>query len=61
MARKANATGRPRNISTVEPPSISHAAACQDIRRAVDRIVARSALGMQQAVHAEQDLDRRAA
>jgi hypothetical protein len=27
ITRKENATGRPRNISSVEPPSISHAAA----------------------------------
>ena len=33
IARKVNATGSPRKSSTVDPPSISHAAACQDMPR----------------------------
>jgi hypothetical protein len=32
ITKKEKATGSPRNSSTVEPPSISHAAACQDTR-----------------------------
>src|SRR5207244_4121976 len=56
--RNETATGRPRNSSTVEPPSISHAAASHDMALAGrDRVVARRALGECQATHAEQHLD----
>src|SRR5215467_16367614 len=59
ITRNENATGRPRNSSTVEPPSISQAAASQDIGLARRyRVVARRALGVGEAAHAEQHLER---
>src|SRR6266704_196255 len=58
ITRNENATGRPRNSSAVEPPSISHAPASHDMALAGrDRVVARRALGECQAAHAEQHLD----
>src|SRR5258708_4912364 len=58
ITRNENATGRPRNNSTVEPPSISHAAVSHDIALSCrDRVVARRALGECQAAKAEQHLD----
>src|SRR3954470_15268746 len=56
---KVKATGRPRNSRTVDPPSISQAANSQDMglcRR--HRVLARTALRMQQAPHAEHHFDR---
>src|SRR6267142_3195987 len=58
ITRNENATGRPRNNRTVEPPSISHAAASHDMALSGrDRVVARRALGECQAAHAEQHLE----
>src|SRR5437899_2183107 len=58
ITRNENATGRPRNSSTVEPPSISHAAASHGIALSGrDRVVARRAFGECQTAHAEQHLD----
>src|SRR5262245_61046042 len=59
ITRNENATGRPRNSSTVEPPSISHAAASHDMALAgADRVVARSARADREAPHAEKHLER---
>src|SRR6267143_4893956 len=59
ITRNENATGRPRNNSTVEPPSISHAAASHDMALAGrDRVVARRALAEGETAHAEEYLDR---
>src|SRR5258706_123708 len=59
ITRNENATGRPRNSSTVEPPSISHAAASHDMALAGrDRVVARRALAEGETAHAEEHLDR---
>src|ERR1700741_1215952 len=58
ITRNENATGRPRNSRTVDPPSISHAAASHDMALAGGhRVVARCALAQGQAAHAEQHLD----
>src|SRR6185436_11329855 len=58
MTRNENATGRPRNSRTVDPPSISHAAASHDMALAGrHRVVARCALAQSQAAHAEEHLD----
>src|SRR2546430_2015856 len=58
ITRNENATGRPRNSSTVDPPSINHAAASHDMALAGrHRVVARCALAQSQAAHAEQHLD----
>src|SRR2546425_9285120 len=58
ITRNENATGRPRNSSAVEPPSISHAAASHGMALSGrDPVVARRALGECQAAHAEQHLD----
>src|SRR4051812_35628298 len=58
ITRNENATGRPRNSSRVEPPSISHAAASHDMALpGADRVVARRALGQREAAHAEQHLE----
>src|ERR1700693_2271019 len=64
MAMNENATGMPMNSSTVDPPSSSSAAICQDMcgpcrasgRRA--RVLARPLLGAREAVHAEDELER---
>src|SRR3979409_2257449 len=59
ITRNENATGRPRNSSTVDPPSISHAAASHDMALAGrDRVVARRALAEGEAAHAEEHLER---
>src|SRR5262249_47579567 len=59
ITRNENATGRPRNSSTVEPPSISQAAASQDIGLARRyRVVARRALGVGEAPHAKEHFER---
>src|SRR5262245_41655048 len=59
ITRKENATGRPRNSRTVEPPSISHAAASHDMALAGrHRVVARRARRERQAAHPEQHLER---
>src|SRR6185503_7680210 len=59
MTRKENATGKPRNSSAVDPPSISHAAAPQDtVSARRNRVVARCVLAEMQPAHAEQYLDR---
>src|SRR3954464_7921758 len=59
ITRNENATGSPTKSSTVEPPSIRHAAASHDMAPLAgrDRVVARRALGSRQAPHAEQHLD----
>src|SRR3954463_4424492 len=58
ITRNENATGRPGNSSTVDPPSMSHAAASHDMALAGrHRVVARCALAQSQAAHAEQHLD----
>src|SRR3954468_13555629 len=58
MTRNENATGRPRNSSTVDPPSISHAAASHAMALAGrHRVVARCALAQSQAAHAEQHFE----
>src|SRR5215471_4044624 len=61
MTMKENATGMPMNKSTVDPPSSSSAAICQDMaipsgRR--DRVVARPHVAPRQPVHAEDELER---
>ena len=66
IARNVNATGMPRNSSTVEPPSISHAASPSQLTsgplmRGAHRVVARPALGAGQPAHAEHHLDAPAA
>src|SRR5882672_11798893 len=59
ITRNENATGRPRNSSTVEPPSISHAAASHDMALAGrHRVVARRAWPEREAAHAEEHLER---
>src|SRR4029079_14407712 len=62
ITRNENATGRPRNSSTVEPPSSSQAAAPQltlpSVPRGAHRTVARLRLGGGQAAHPEHELDR---
>src|SRR3989449_3967497 len=59
ITRNENATGRPRNSSAVEPPSINHAAASHDMALAGrDRVVARSAWPEREAAHAEEHLER---
>src|SRR5438270_7855328 len=59
ITRNENATGRPRNSSAVEPPSISHAAASHDMALAGrHRVVARRALAECEAAHAEEHLER---
>src|SRR4029077_377631 len=59
ITRNENATGRPRNSSTVDPPSISHAAASHDMALAgAHRVVARRARPEREAAHAEQHLER---
>src|SRR5215471_14762123 len=62
MAMNENATGMPMNRSTVDPPSNSSAAICQDIdpppaSGGRDRVLARPVLGAREAVHAEDELD----
>src|SRR6266513_2923073 len=58
ITRNENATGRPRNNSTVEPPSISHAAAPHDMALAGrDRVVARRTWPEREAAHAEEHLE----
>src|SRR5215472_12968517 len=62
MAMNENATGMPMNKSTVDPPSSSSAAICQDINclrrsRRRDRVLARLPLGAREPVHAEDELD----
>src|SRR6201994_95456 len=65
MAMKENATGMPMNKRTVEPPSRSSEAICQDIaplsissgRR--DRVFARPPLGQRQSLHAKHELQRK--
>src|SRR3954470_17551004 len=58
ITRNEKATGRPRNSSTVDPPSISHAAASHDMALAGrHRVVARCALAQSQAAHAEQHFE----
>src|SRR5258708_2079515 len=58
ITRNENATGRPRNNSTLQPPSIRHAAVSHDMALSGrDRVVSRPALGECQAAHAEQHLD----
>src|SRR6266849_9880012 len=59
ITRNENATGRPRNSSSVEPPSISHAAASHDMTRSGrHRVVARRAWPEREAAHAEEHLER---
>src|SRR5712691_3002012 len=59
ITRNENATGRPRNSSAVDPPSISHAAASHDMALAGrDRVVARRTWPEREAAHAEEHLDR---
>src|SRR5215217_7619918 len=62
MARKANATGRPRKSSSVEPASSSHAAPTQPITVrsscGAHGIVARADRRTLQAQHPEHELDR---
>src|SRR5260221_7107620 len=59
ITRNENATGSPRNSSTVDPPSISHAAVSHDMALSGrDRVVARCAWPERQAAHAEEHLDR---
>src|SRR5262249_15331454 len=63
MAMKEKATGIPMKRSTVEPPSSRSEASCQDILaspslRRRHRVVARPPLGLCEAMHAEQELDR---
>src|SRR5260221_10927786 len=59
MTRNENATGSPRKSRTVDPPSISHAAAPQDIASARrNRVVARRPLAETQPAHAESHFDR---
>src|SRR5712691_3583151 len=58
ITRNENATGRPRNSSSVEPPSISHAAASHDMTLAGRyRVVARRAWPEREPAHAEQHLE----
>src|SRR5215813_1847411 len=59
MAMNENATGMPMNSSTVDPPSSSSAAICQDIATSGGRhrILARPVRGAREAVHAEDELD----
>src|SRR5215475_14365780 len=61
MAMNENATGMPMNSSTVDPPSSSSAAICQDMSRLPlgrrHRVLARPVLGVGEAVHAEDELD----
>src|SRR4051812_6407299 len=62
IARKVKATGKPRNNRTGEPPSMTHAAACHDIRAALRStgrhcVVARRVLAERQPTHAKQHLD----
>src|SRR3989440_12460832 len=59
ITRNENATGRPRNSSAVEPPSISHAAASHGMALAGrHRVVARRTWPGREAAHAEEHLDR---
>src|ERR1043166_2483947 len=60
MAMNENATGMPMNSSTVDPPSSSSAAICQDMRASGrrHRVLARPVRGAGEAVHAEDELDR---
>src|SRR5881628_2787620 len=59
ITRNENATGRPRNSSRVEPPSISHAAASHDMALAGrHRVVARRMWPEREAAHAEEHLER---
>src|SRR5215468_1943307 len=60
MAMNENATGMPMNRSTVDPPSSSSAAICQDMwwpSGGRHRVLARPVLGAGEAVHAEDELD----
>src|ERR1700731_2053147 len=62
MAMNENATGMPMKSSTVDPPSSSSAAICQDMlvpRRSGrrDRVFARLLAAAREAVHAEDELD----
>src|SRR6516164_6465814 len=60
MTRNENATGSPRNSSTVEPPRSSHAARPQlmSVSCRAHGVVARPDLGGGEAPHAEAELDR---
>src|SRR5436190_14589371 len=59
ITRNENATGRPRNSSRVEPPSISHAAASHDMALAGrHRVVARRTWPEREAADAEEHLER---
>src|SRR5258707_6455261 len=59
ITRNENATGRPRNSSRVEPPSISHAAASHDMALAGrHRVVARRTWPEREAAHAEEHIER---
>src|SRR5881409_3277293 len=59
ITRNENATGRPRNSSTVDPPSMSHAAASHDMALpGGHRVVARRAWPEREAAHAEEHLER---
>src|SRR5215831_17639118 len=60
IAMKAKATGRPMNRSSVEPPSSSSEASCQDISAPLGRrhrIVPGPPLGQREAMHAKEKLD----
>src|SRR5690349_6567712 len=57
-AMKVNATGKPARSSSVEPPSINHAANCQLISRRRDGVLPGAALAVRDPAHAEQHLDR---
>src|SRR5712691_5207234 len=59
ITKNENATGSPRNSSSVEPPSMSHAAASHDMALAGrHRVVARRALAEREAAHSEEHLER---
>src|SRR3954471_8234507 len=58
-AMKVKATGRPASRSTVDPPSISHAANSHDISSRRHGVFARPALAVGKATHAEEHLDRK--
>src|SRR5215203_1422367 len=62
MARKENATGRPRKSRTVEPARSSHAAPTHPITTSpscgAHGIVARADVGARETAHAKDELDR---
>src|SRR3954471_4804271 len=58
-AMNVNATGSPARSSSVDPPSISHAANCHDISGRRDGVLPWTALAAREPLHAEQHLDRK--